>query len=84
MSEEIQECVHNIVPASACSLCKNRQTTVYLSEGGMKYHATPDCSALAEGQRQQLNPSPIRGVTLGSSELLSRNPCRTCRPPKVS
>ena len=84
MSAEIEECMHGMVPASTCAICKNSSTTVYISDGGMKYHATPDCSALAEGQNQQLNPAPVRGVNLGSLQLLSRNPCRTCRPPKVS
>ncbi len=84
MADELHTCKHGIYPSTACSSCKAQSMpTVYISGGGMKYHATPSCPALAEGQSKAANPEPILPVSLGSEVAQSRKPCKTCRPPRV-
>lgn len=78
----VSECPHGMGSPEWCSLCKNAEKpSVYISAGGMAYHAAPGCSALAEGQALVANPSPVVIAALGSSTVEGRKPCKTCNPP---
>ena len=85
MTSTIAElCIHELT-FQTCSLCsKSALPLVYVSAGGHRYHASPSCPALVEGQEQVLarggTPAEIHAVKMGSSELDRRSPCRTCRP----
>jgi hypothetical protein len=75
-------CPHEMGSPDWCSLCRNAdKPSIYITSGGMSYHATPSCTALKEGQALVANPAPIQTVVLGSSAVEGRRPCRTCRPP---
>ncbi len=78
---DLEECPHGMGSPDWCGLCiGSKVPSVYISSGGMKYHKTPDCPALIEGQSMVDNPSPIQTVKCGSANLVGRNPCRTCKP----
>jgi hypothetical protein len=80
--EEQGVCPHGMGSPDWCSLCNNaNKPSVYITSGGMAYHATPSCTALKEGQTLVANPAPIQTVVLGSSNVEARKPCRTCKPP---
>ena len=84
MAEKTPEdhCPHGMESPDWCSLCRNSdKPTVYITSGGMHYHAYPSCSALKDGQARVANPSPIRGASLGSETVEGRKPCKTCKPP---
>jgi len=61
-------CPHGMGSPDWCSLCRQSdKPTVYITAGGMHYHAHPSCSALKDGQAQVANPAPIHGASLGSA-----------------
>ncbi len=77
------ECPHGMGSPDWCSLCKNvDKPSVYITSGGIHYHAMPSCTALKEGQALVANPAPIQTVVLGSTAVEGRNPCKTCKPPR--
>ena len=74
-------CPHDMGSPDWCNLCQNSgKPPVYITGGGMAYHAVPSCSALREGQALVEIPEPIETVVLGSAAVENRKPCRTCRP----
>ena len=75
------DCPHGMGSPDWCGLCLNSgKASVYTTGGGVKYHASPSCSALREGQASQDNPEPIKTVVLGSAGVENYSPCGTCRP----
>lgn len=85
MNESVAErdCPHGMGSPDWCSLCRGAEKpSVFITAGGMHYHATPSCSALRDGQALVGNPSPIETVAFGSALLDGRKPCKTCKPPK--
>jgi hypothetical protein len=80
-------CRHDLrLPLLTCSICKNDdRPSVYLTAGGIRYHARPDCPALIEGQRlveaRGGTTEPIEIVHRGSSRLEGRDACLICIPP---
>lgn len=85
MSEiNMDPCKHGLIPASSCLDCRAQSMpTVYVSGGGMKYHATRNCPALVKGQKNVDNPTEIVPTSLGSEIAQGRKPCRTCSPPEI-
>ncbi len=82
MAGSSEQCPHGMGSPEWCSLCKNAENpSVYITGGGMAYHATPNCNALAEGQALVANPEPVVTVALGSAAVEGRKPCKTCEPP---
>ena len=78
---DTDDCLHGMGSPDWCDLCRNSgKPSVYTTGGGMKYHASPSCSALREGQASVDNPEPIKTVVLGSAGVEDRSPCRTCKP----
>jgi hypothetical protein len=79
---DMRTCKHEIFPASSCMSCKaESMPTVYVSGGGMKYHARRDCTALIDGQSKAANPEEVKPVSLGSEIAQGKKPCKTCKPP---
>ena len=77
------DCPHGMGSPDWCSLCRNSdKQSVYITAGGMHYHAQPSCSALKDGQALVANPAPIETVSLGSADVESYKPCKTCKPPQ--
>jgi len=83
-STSTELCIHELTVQTCSSCSKSALPLVYVSAGGNRYHASPTCSALVEGQEHVLarggTPAEIRAVKIGSSELDRRSRCRTCRP----
>ena len=63
---------------------RKRNPVVYTSDGGRKYHRTPDCDNLRRGQDivrdRGGEVSPIRRVALHEAKKMNRKPCRKCKP----
>jgi len=79
---DMRTCKHEIFPASSCASCKaESMPTVYVSGGGMKYHARRDCTALIDGQSKAANPEEVKPVSLSSEIAQGKKPCKTCKPP---
>jgi len=77
-------CIHGIDEVT-CSICKVAGLPdVYISGGGSKFHARPDCAALLKGQQRVKSRNgvtePIERVVRGSAKVAKRDPCRTCHP----
>lgn len=77
-------CRHDL-PLGTCSICKfDDRPSVYVTAGGVRFHARPDCPALREGQRhvdaRGGTTEPIEMVHRGSERLEGRDPCLTCAP----
>lgn len=77
-------CRHDL-PLGTCSICKyDDRPSVYITAGGVRFHARPDCPALREGQRhvdaRGGTTEPIEMVHRGSERLEGRDPCLTCAP----
>jgi hypothetical protein len=78
------ECKHGLELVT-CSICRNAEKPgVYITSGGIRYHKTPNCEALRKGQEEVIarggTPDAVRVAHLGSSDLDSRDPCKTCMP----
>jgi hypothetical protein len=77
-------CRHDL-SLGTCSICKfDDRPAVYITAGGVRFHARPDCPALREGQRhvdaRGGTTEPIEMVHRGSERLEGRDPCLTCTP----
>jgi hypothetical protein len=77
-------CRHELATGT-CAICRHDdRPSVYLTAGGIRFHATPDCAALLEGQRHVAarggTTEPIEMVHRGSARLEGRDPCLQCNP----
>ena len=77
-------CRHELA-VGTCSICKHdSRPSVYITAGGVRFHADAECPALLEGQRhvdaRGGTTEPIELVHRGSARLEGRDPCFTCRP----
>jgi hypothetical protein len=77
-------CRHDL-PLGTCSICKfDDRPSVYITAGGVRFHARADCPSLREGQRhvdaRGGTTEPIELVHRGSERLEGRPPCLTCSP----
>jgi hypothetical protein len=84
VQHRLDTCRHELM-IGTCSICKrDGQSSVYLTAGGMCFHAGPDCHALLHGQRRVEArggvTEPIEAVHRGSALLEDRRACPTCRP----
>lgn len=82
VSEDV--CRHDL-PLGTCSICKyDDRPPVYITGGGVRFHARSDCPALVEGQRHVDArggiTEPIEMVHRGSERLEGRDPCLFCSP----
>ena len=79
-------CRHGEENRNLCVICKNEDVKareiVYFTGGGMHYHRTAECKALAEGQKIVIDrggtPSEIEWGYLDVLQL-KRKPCKTCK-----
>lgn len=77
-------CRHEL-PLGTCAICKHDgRPSVFITAGGVRFHADPACPALIEGQRHVTTrggtTEPIEMVHRGSSRLEGRDPCVRCNP----
>lgn len=80
MSREF-ECIHGL-DTGTCSLCRAGRRPVYITAGGMCFHTSPRCEALAAGQAAVADrggiPEAITTANRASAAAAGRRPCRTC------